>query len=79
MNDLKSKKEQYNKSYYSQHKEEWYEKIECDICKGLYCRASKYNHFKSKKHIYAEKDKQLQDLTQKINDIKTTLKIGNLI
>lgn len=63
-----SKKNQYDKLYYENHKSEWYEKKECDICGGNYSRASKYNHFKSNKHIIAEKDKQIQQLLTKINN-----------
>lgn len=79
MDIQKLKKEGYNKKYYLQHKDDWYEKTQCDICNGFYCRASKSRHLKSKKHICAEKDKQiqeqLQELTQKINNIKDTLNI----
>lgn len=71
MDDTKvSKKEQYNRSYYLKHKNDWYEQQTCDVCDGHYCRATKYNHLKSKKHIYAEKDKQIKKLLDQINATK---------
>lgn len=73
MESAKNKKDAYNKIYYEKNKNEWYKKIICNVCGGTYCRASKSNHFKSKKHIYADKDKQINELSEKNINMKELL------
>lgn len=69
-----SNKNEYNKNYYEKNKEKWFVYTKCEICGGKYNASTKYNHFKTKKHIIADKDKQLKDLQTKIDNIKENLK-----
>ena len=34
-------KKKYNQQYYKKHKQDWYESVICEICKGRYSRSSK--------------------------------------
>lgn len=67
-------KSDYNKKYYEKNKEKWFEYKKCDVCGGQYNSSTKYNHFKTKKHIIADKDRQLKELNEKINNIRENLK-----
>jgi len=65
-----SKKNDYGKKYYEKNKEKWFIYVDCSICGGKYNASTKYNHYKTKKHIIADKDKQLKDLQTKIDIFK---------
>ena len=60
----------YFKKYYETNKEDWNIKQDCNICGGHYTRNTRYHHFKSKKHILAEKDKKITELQIVIDKIK---------
>jgi len=76
------------KSYYEKHKDNWYEKVKCDICDGSYSRSSRYNHMKTKKHQNALKYRKIgekldiedvniikmEELEQKLHEMSKTLK-----
>jgi len=64
------KKNEYNKSYYEKNKEKWFTNTVCIICGGKYNPSTKYNHFKTKKHIMADKDNKLKELQNKDEEIQ---------
>ena len=57
---------EYHKQYYQTHKADWFVKNKCDICGGSYCKASRYNHFKTKKHQIALNNASKQKLETQI-------------
>lgn len=71
---MSSEKQEYFKKYYKENKDAWMEYHQCEICGGKYCRANRYNHLKTKKHMLAEQKKQINDLHRTINNIKEQLK-----
>lgn len=68
---------EYFRNYYELHKDDWYKKIQCDSCNGIYCRASKHKHMQTQKHInavkYKELEKKFSELNTKIINIKENL------
>lgn len=56
--------------YYETHKDIWNKKKICEICGAQYSHSTKYRHFKSKKHMLAEKEKRINDLEQQISILK---------
>lgn len=71
MSELSDEKhKQYCKEYYLKNKEEWTKKKICEVCGGSYARNTKTQHFKSRLHIIAEKEKKINDLENKIDAIK---------
>lgn len=67
-------KSAYNKEYYKNNRDQWYEYQDCEVCGSRYNKSSKYNHFKSKKHqkcLELNKKREEEDLNRiKENDQK---------
>ena len=64
----------YSKNYYQNNKDKWNEYIDCEICGGKYCRNTRTNHFKSKKHELGIKEQKIKELENKINMIRENIK-----
>ena len=63
---LHNNNKDYHKQYYQQHKEEWYTYTQCSICGGKYSRSTRTHHFRTKKHIIASKDAEINNLRNKL-------------
>jgi len=72
-------KKKLKDDYYKLHKEKFTARVNCE-CGGHYSRNTRYNHFKSSKHVNTlrilnEKNKQLDEMAKKLNTVEEKSKI----
>ncbi|ARF11531.1 hypothetical protein Klosneuvirus_1_388 [Klosneuvirus KNV1] len=63
----------YSKQYYIENKDQWNIKKICEICGGEYSRNTRSRHFKTSKHLLAEKDSKIKEQDKIINDLETKI------
>lgn len=72
-------KKKYWEEWYKTHGEEVKKRskdvIKCNICENNYTRANKTTHYKTKKHIIAEKQKKIDEQNQQLKNITSISKI----
>lgn len=67
----------YSKKYYIKNKDQWKLKKVCDVCGSKYSRNTQSRHFKTSKHLLAEKDLKIKEQNNIINNLEikiTTIK-----
>ena len=61
---------EYRKMYYQKNKSGFYkDKFTCDICHGVYTYENKSQHMKTKKHLFAVQQIELEKLKNTLSTI----------